>query len=65
MAYSNAEKQRRHRQRLRARGLVLVQAWVTPEQAEIIHRIVVEEAGKTSIVEQREGERHRPPSRKK
>lgn len=42
MAYSNAEKQRRHRQRLRARGLVHVQGWVTPEQAEIIRRILRE-----------------------
>lgn len=40
MAYSNAEKQRRHRQRLKARGLVHVQGWVTPEQAESIRRIM-------------------------
>ena len=42
MAYSNAEKQRRQRQRLRARGLVHVQGWVTPEQAEAIRRIMGE-----------------------
>jgi hypothetical protein len=40
MAYSNAEKQRRYRQRLQARGLVHVQGWVTPGQAEIIRRIM-------------------------
>ncbi|MDS4059930.1 MAG: hypothetical protein RKP73_15380 [Candidatus Contendobacter sp.] len=45
MAYSNAEKQRRHRQRLKARGLVHVQAWVTPEQAEAIRRIMAERDG--------------------
>jgi len=34
MASRNAEKQRRYRQRLSARGLVHVQGWVTPAQAE-------------------------------
>lgn len=42
MAYSNADKQQRYRQRLSARGLVHVQGWVTPEQAEVIHRIMAE-----------------------
>jgi hypothetical protein len=45
MACSNAEKQHRYRQRLRARGLVHVQGWVTPEQAEAIRRIMAERAG--------------------
>ena len=40
MAYSNADKQCRYRQRLSARGLVHVQGWVTPEQAEVIRRIM-------------------------
>ena len=42
MAYSNADKQQRYRQRMKARGLVHVQGWVTPEQAEVIHRIMAE-----------------------
>ena len=45
MAYSNAEKQRRYRQRLSARGRVHVQGWVTPEQAEAIRRILAERGG--------------------
>ncbi len=45
MAYSNADKQRRYRQRLSARGLVHVQGWVTPEQAEAIRRIMAERGG--------------------
>ena len=40
MVSRNADKQRRYRQRLSARGLVHVQGWVTPEQAEIIRRIM-------------------------
>ena len=42
MAYSNADKQQRYRQRLSARGLVHVQGWVTPKQAEVIRRIMAE-----------------------
>ena len=42
MASRNAEKQRRYRQRLSARGLVHVQGWVTPAQAEAIRRILAE-----------------------
>jgi hypothetical protein len=62
MVSRNAEKQRRHRQRLRARGLVLVQAWVTPEQAEIIHRIL-RERGEESTPAARGGRlRSHPPS---
>ncbi len=45
MAYSNAEKQRRYRQRLQERGLVHVQGWVTPAQAEAIRRIMEERGG--------------------
>jgi hypothetical protein len=45
MVSRNAEKQHRYRQRLRARGLVHVQGWVTPEQAEAIRRIMAERAG--------------------
>jgi hypothetical protein len=43
MAYSNADKQQRYR--LRARGLVHVQGWVTPKQAEAIRRILAERGG--------------------
>ena len=51
MAYSNAEKQQRHRQRLREQGLVQVQGWVTPEQAEVIRRIMANQvAGSSSKV---------------
>ena len=42
MASRNADKQRRYRQRLSARGLVHVQGWVTPAQAEAIRRIMAE-----------------------
>ena len=61
MAYSNAEKQRRHRQRLSARGLVHVQGWVTPAQAEAIRRILAEgsERGVKPRTEQR-AERNNP-----
>ncbi len=45
MASRNADKQRRYRQRLSARGLVHVQVWVTPEQAEAIRRIMAERGG--------------------
>jgi hypothetical protein len=45
MVSRNAEKQHRYRQRLRTRGLVHVQGWVTPEQAEAIRRIMAERAG--------------------
>ena len=46
MASRNAEKQRRYRQRLSARGLMHVQGWVTPEQAEVIRRIMAEGSGR-------------------
>ena len=42
MAYSNADRQRRYRQRLSARGLVHVQGWVMPAPAEAIRRIMAE-----------------------
>ncbi len=45
MASRNADKQRRYRQRLSARGLVHVQVWVTPAQAEAIRRIMAEGSG--------------------
>lgn len=40
MALTNAEKQQRRRERLRARGWVHVQGWVTPAQAEAIRAIM-------------------------
>jgi len=46
MASRNAEKQRRYRQRLSARGLVHVQGWVRPDQAEVIRRIMAEGSGR-------------------
>ncbi len=45
MASRHADRQRRYRQRLRAQGLVHVQAWVTPAQAEAIRRIMAERGG--------------------
>ena len=42
MASRNAEKQHRYRQRLQERGLVHVQGWVAPAQAEAIRRILAE-----------------------
>ena len=45
MASRNADKQRRYRQCLKARGLVHVQGWVTPAQAEAIRRIVADRDG--------------------
>ena len=45
MVSRHADKQRRYRQRLREQGLVHVQGWVTPEQAEAIRRIMAERAG--------------------
>jgi len=45
MVSRNADKQRRYRQRLSARGLVHVQGWVTPQQAEAIRRILAERGG--------------------
>jgi hypothetical protein len=61
MTYSNAEKQRRYRQRLREQGRVQVQGWVTPDQAEVIRRIMAEgsERGVTPRPEQR-AERNHP-----
>jgi hypothetical protein len=43
MSFSNAEKQRRHRERLREHGLVHFQGWVTPAQARIIQKIMAGE----------------------
>lgn len=61
MASRNAEKQRRYRQRLSARGLVHVQGWVTPEQAEAIRRIMVERGGEFPDEEPRgRAQRHAP-----
>jgi hypothetical protein len=65
MASRNADKQRRYRQRLRARGLVLVQAWVTPEQAEAIRRIMAERGGEAHEASGSTSSRARPPSTRK
>lgn len=54
MTSRNAEKQRRYRQRLSARGLVHVQGWVTPAQAEAIRRIMAERGGE-ALAEGRRG----------
>ena len=40
MALSNADKQKRHRERLQNQGPVHVQGWVSPEQAELIKQII-------------------------
>jgi len=42
MTSRHADRQRRYRQRLSARGLVHVQGWVTPAQAEAIRQIMAE-----------------------
>ena len=47
MASRNADRQRRYRERLSARGRVHVQGWVTPEQAEAIRRIMAERGGES------------------
>jgi hypothetical protein len=44
MGLNNAEKQAAHRARLRAKGLVHVQAWATPAQAAAIRAILSGEA---------------------
>ena len=57
MASRNADKQRRYRQRLSAQGLVHVQGWVTPAQAEAIRRLLTERDGAAPhepLVQQRE-----------
>ena len=61
MVSRNADKQQRYRQRLSARGLVHVQGWVTPAQAEAIRRILAEGSrrGVTPCAEQR-AERNHP-----
>jgi hypothetical protein len=43
MPLSNAEKQRRHRERLQRQGLVHIQGWVTPAQAKLIKKIMAGE----------------------
>ena len=48
MAYGNTDKQQRYRQRPSARGRVHVQGWDTPEQAEVIRRIMAGGAGAAS-----------------
>jgi hypothetical protein len=53
MACNNAEKQRRHRQRLKERGLVQVQGWVTPEKAEAIRQIMADQATDAARVRNR------------
>jgi len=57
MAYGNTDKQQRYRQRPSARGRVHVQGWVTPEQAEVIRRIMAERGGDAPAEEQRGGRR--------
>lgn len=57
----HAEKQQCYRQRLKARGLVQVQGWVTPEQAEAIRRIMAERGWEVPRAERR-AEQNDPPS---
>ena len=40
MALSTAERQRRHREKLKNKGLVRVQGWVAPERAKIIMALI-------------------------
>ncbi len=61
MASRNAEKQHRYRQRLQERGLVHVQGWVTPAQAEAIRQIMAEGGGESPDEEPRgRAQRHAP-----
>ena len=60
MVSRNADKQRRYRQRLKARGLVHVQGWVTPQQAEAIRRILAERDGDAPPTECGRVRRHAP-----
>ena len=53
MASRNADQQRRQRQRLKERGLMHMQGWVTPEQAEAIRRIMAERTVGTVSPEKR------------
>ena len=62
MASRNADKQRRYRQRLSARGLVHVQGWVTPAQAEAIRQIMAERGGGEPPVARGERARRHAPS---
>ena len=57
MASRNADRQRRYRQRLQERGLVHVQGWVTPAQAEAIRRLLTERDGEALAEGRRERER--------
>jgi hypothetical protein len=43
MPLSNAEKQRRHRERLQEQGLLHIQGWVTPAKAKLIKKIMAGE----------------------
>lgn len=61
MAYSNADKQQRYRQRLSA-GPGACAGWVTPEQAEIIRWIMAERCGESPDEEPRERVWRRVPS---
>ena len=60
MASRNAEKQQRYRQRLQERGLVHVQGWATPAQAEAIRRILAERGRDESPTEYERTQRHAP-----
>jgi hypothetical protein len=53
-------KQRCQRQRPSARGLVHIQDWVTPEQAEAIRRIMAERDGDAPPTECGRVRRHAP-----
>jgi len=62
MASRHADRQRRYRQRLSARGLVHVQGWVTPEQAEAIRRIMAGRDGESPDEELRGRAREARPN---
>jgi hypothetical protein len=55
MPLSNAEKQRRHRERLQRQGLVHIQGWVTQAQAKLIKKIIAGEirSGKQLVTSNR------------
>jgi hypothetical protein len=55
MLLSNAEKQRRHRERLQRQGLAHIQCWVTPSRAKLIKKIMAGEiyTGKRMVTSNR------------
>jgi ribosomal protein L19E len=45
MAMTDAERQRKYKEKVEATGLIRLQVWVTPEQAQTIKRLMTGEDG--------------------